>query len=244
MHRRGEGEPREDRHLGRRVAAGDVVGRIGLGVAELLGLPQRIVVAEAAALHLGEDVVGRPVDDAVDALHARRSQRFLEHPDHRHDPGHRALEPQLDVVLACARPQLLAVLGEQQLVRRHDVAAGLHRAQHVVARRIDAADQLDDQVRALQHLLERAPRAGEDPGDLGPHAGDRHERVRAIGEQLLERRADGAVPEQADPKGLWHGGRRRSRGGRRRARRRPSRRSPAGAARRCSCWPSRARTHP
>ena len=31
-----EREPREDRHLGRGVAAGDVVGRVGLGVAELL----------------------------------------------------------------------------------------------------------------------------------------------------------------------------------------------------------------
>jgi len=40
------------------------------------------------------------------------------------------------------------VLREELLVGRHDVPAGAHRAQHVVARRIDPADQLDDEVAA------------------------------------------------------------------------------------------------
>ena len=42
VHRRVEREPREDRHLRRRVAAVDVLGGIGLGVAEPLGLGQRV----------------------------------------------------------------------------------------------------------------------------------------------------------------------------------------------------------
>ena len=242
VHRGRERQPREDRHLGGGVAAGHVVGRVGLRVAELLRLPQRLARSQRRRGHLGEDVVGRAVDDPVDALHVRGGERLLQHADDRHHAGHRALEAQLDPVLARARPQLLAVLGEQLLVGRDDVLAGAHRPQHVLARRLDAADQLDDQVRALQDLLERPARAGEHAADLRPQPGDRHDRVGALGEQLGERRADGAVAEQADAaKRLGHGGPRRSRGARRRARRRPSRRSPAAAARRCSCWPSRGR---
>jgi hypothetical protein len=48
------------------------------------------------------------------------------------------------------------VLGEQLLVGGDDVLAGAHRAQHVVARGLDPADQLDDQIRALEDLLEVA----------------------------------------------------------------------------------------
>ena len=65
---------------------------------------------------------------------------------------------------------LLAVLGEQLLVRGHDVAAGVERAQHVVARGVDAAHQLDDQVAALEDVVEVAAAAGQDAGDLGPAA--------------------------------------------------------------------------
>ena len=170
VHRRVEGEPGEDRHLGRRVAAGDVVGRVGLRVAELLRLRERVGVGHAPARHLGEDVVRRAVDDAVDALDVRRGERLLEHADHRHDAGDRGLEAQLHVVLARARPQLLAVLGEQLLVGRDDVLAGAHRPQHVVARGLDAAHHLDDQVRAGEDLLEVAARAREHAADLRPRS--------------------------------------------------------------------------
>ena len=43
-HGRAEGQPGEDRHLRRRVRAVDVVGRIGLGVAQLLGAAQDVRV--------------------------------------------------------------------------------------------------------------------------------------------------------------------------------------------------------
>ncbi len=44
VHGRVEGQPGEDRHLGGGVAARDVVGRVGLGVAELLRLGERGLV--------------------------------------------------------------------------------------------------------------------------------------------------------------------------------------------------------
>ena len=73
-------------------------------------------------------------------------------------PGDRGLEAQLHAVLARRRPQLLAVLAEQLLVRGHDVLAGAHRAQDVVARRLEAADELDDEVAAGEDLVEVAAR--------------------------------------------------------------------------------------
>ena len=51
VHRRVEGQPREDRHLRRRVLAVDVLGRVGLGVAELLGLGERVGVGGAGLGH-------------------------------------------------------------------------------------------------------------------------------------------------------------------------------------------------
>ena len=94
VHRRPERETGEDRHLGGGVAAGDVVARVGLGVAEALGLGERLVVARAAR-HQREDEVGRAVDDPVDPLDAASptsdSSSTLHH---RHGARDRGLEAQ------------------------------------------------------------------------------------------------------------------------------------------------------
>ena len=89
--------------------------------------------------------------------------------------------------------------GEQLLVGGDDVAARLERAAHVLARRLDAADQLDDQLGALEDLVEVARAARQHAADLGPAAGEALDLVGALLEQLVEGRADGAVAEQADP---------------------------------------------
>ena len=146
VHGRVEGQPREDRHLGRRVLAVDVLGGVGLGVAQRLGLGQRVVVGGAGLRHAREDEVRRPVDDPVQAVDVGAGQRLLQHADDGHHAGHRGLEAQLHAVLARRGPQLLAVLGEQLLVGGDDVLAGRHRAQDVVARRVQAAHELDDEV--------------------------------------------------------------------------------------------------
>ena len=215
---------------------------IGLRVAERLRLAERLVVGLPLGRHRAEDVVRRPVDDPVHALDARAGQRLLEHADDRHHARHRALEAQLHAVLARRRPQLLAVDREQLLVGRHHVLAGLHRPQHVLARRLEPAHQLDDQVRALEDLLERAARARQHARQLRARAGDRLDRVGALGQQRLERRTDRPVAEQADPKCRGQPGPPASRAAPPPAPRRPRRGSRAAAARRCSCWPARART--
>ncbi len=94
----------------------------------------------------------------MDALDRRRRQRLLEHAHDRHHAGDRRLEAQPHAVLARGLEQLLAVLGEQLLVGRDDVLAGAHRREQVLARRLDPADQLDEQVGVREDLLEVAAR--------------------------------------------------------------------------------------
>ena len=188
VHRGVEREARDDRHLGGCVAAVDVVGRVGLGVAEPLGLGQRLVERHPGPRHLGEDEVRGPVDDPVDAVDRGARQRLLEHADHRHHARDGALEAQLHVVLAGGVPQLLAVLGEQLLVGGDDMAARPHRPQQVVARRVDPADQLDDQVRAIEDVVERAPAARHHARQLGPKPRDLLDPLGVSGQQRRERR--------------------------------------------------------
>ena len=85
------------------------------------------------------------------------------------------------------------------MLARHDVLAGAHRREQVVARGLDPADQLDDQLGAREDLLEarRCVRVST-PLITGRRPVAARDLVGALGEQLVERRADGAVTEQAD----------------------------------------------
>ena len=103
VHGRVERQAREDRHLGRRVLAVDVLGRVGLRVPEPLGLGERVVVGGAGVGHAREDEVRRAVDDPVEAVDVGGGERLLQHADDRDDPGDRRLEAQLHAVLARAR---------------------------------------------------------------------------------------------------------------------------------------------
>ena len=125
---------------------------------------------------------------------------------------------------------------------------GAHRPQHVVARRVDPADQLDDQIRAL----EDARRTSRGSRVSTPDSSGRSPVIRSIrsawpGSSAANAAPDRAVAEQPDAEGAvsrdvtgrqvvvglapHDHARHRHRG----------RRSPAGAARRCSCWPARSR---
>ena len=123
-----------------------------------------------------------------------------------HDAGHRALEAQLHALLARRLPQLLAVMGEQLLVGGDDVPAGAHRGQQVLARRLEAADQLDDQVRALEDLVERAPRLRvSTPDSSGRSPVIRSIRSACAGSSSANAGADRAVAEQPDAERLARG---------------------------------------
>ena len=82
------------------------------------------------------------------------------HADGGHHAGHGALEAQLHPVRAGGLEDLLAELREQLLVGGHHVPPGRQRAQHVLARRLGAAHQLDHQVAALEQVVEVARGCG------------------------------------------------------------------------------------
>ena len=141
-----EGDRGEDRHLGGRVLAADVLRGVGLGVAEPLRLLEHVGVVGAGLAHRAEHVVGRAVDDAEDRLDLGRDQRLAQHLDDGHGADGAGLEAEVDAVLLRRLEQLGAVLAEQLLVGRHDVLAGLQGAALEVERRAHPADELDDDV--------------------------------------------------------------------------------------------------
>jgi hypothetical protein len=203
-HRGVEGEPGQDRHLRRRVGAADVVGRVRLGVAELLGADQHVGVVGAGRRHLAEDEVGGPVDDPEDLGDLARREALLDHADNRHHPGDRGLEAKLDPGRAGGVEQLVAVLGDQLLVGGDHVAALAQGAQHVVAGRVGAADQLDQDLRVGEDRLEVAVGPAEDAADLRAAPCSRLDLGRAVGEQRREGPADGPPPQDAYPGRFTH----------------------------------------
>ena len=80
---------------------------------------------------------------------------------------------------------------------------GRHRAQDVVARGLEAAHQLDDEVATPARISSKSPRERvSTPVSSGRSPVTRDDRVGALGQQLGEGRADRAVAEQADAERL------------------------------------------
>ena len=131
---RAERDRREDRHLRGGVGAGDVLGRVGLRVAEPLRLGERVASYVAPRSISREDEVGRPVDDPEHAVHVRDDERLAQHLDHRDRRADGRLEAKLDARLGRGREELGAAPRDELLVRRDDGLAGAEQLEHVVRR--------------------------------------------------------------------------------------------------------------
>ena len=213
-HVRVERDRREDRDLGGRIRAVHVLRRVGLRVSELLGARERLGVGLALARHRRQDEVRRPVDDADDLAHARGEHRLAQHLDDRDGGAHRCLEAELRAVTLGDAPQLLAVAGEQLLVRRDDRDPAAQELRDVRARGVDAAHDLGDDrdagvvaqlLEALgQEALRRRPaaRPARVAHERAHHrdgtADDASDVFGARSQQRVDRAADGAVSEQPD----------------------------------------------
>ena len=208
-----EGDGGEDRHLRRGIGTGDVVGRIGLRIAALLRVRERLGVA-LAALHLGEHEVRRAVDDPQHAMHVRDDERLAQHLDHGNRRADARLEPQLDAGIRRGREELRTTARNELLVRGHDVLAATQQLEDVRACRFDAAHHLghnrdarvvDDlgEIRGehptRKWVITLLPRiAHERLHDPQPMTGCALDVVRRLGQETVDCRADGAVPEQRD----------------------------------------------
>ena len=141
-----EGEAGEDRELVARVFALDVVGRVRLGVAELLCRFERVVEVGAVAAHRGEDVVGRAVDDRGDARDAVGEQVALERRDDRDAAADARLVEEVDAMLRAMARRLGPCLAMTSLFAVTTYLPCSRRARDVVERRLLAAHGLDNDV--------------------------------------------------------------------------------------------------
>ena len=157
LHRHAEGDRRHDRELVRGVDALDVERGIGLGIAARLRLGQHRRERRALGAHLGQDEVGRAVDDAGDPFDPVGGEPFAQRLDDRDAARHRAFEGDHHALRVRGRENLVAVPGEERLVGRDDVLAVGDRLQDERARGLEAADQLDDDVdvRMREHRRRR-----------------------------------------------------------------------------------------
>ena len=146
-----EAERGHDRRLVRGIVAFDVTGRVGLGIALLLGLLECDVEIEALGGHLVENVVRRAVDNAEHALHLISDERLAQRAHDRDRAADRRLEVDIRMVVFGRLIQFRAVLREQRLVRGDHRRAVVERLQHEGARDAGAADELDHNVRVLHH---------------------------------------------------------------------------------------------
>ena len=115
-----EGQRGEDRGLRGGVVALDVGRRVGLRVAQRLGLLDGLVEVEPLGGHLVEHVVGGAVDDAEHAGDAVARERLAHRADDRDRARDGGLEVQVDAGLVGRGVQRRAVLREQRLVGGHD----------------------------------------------------------------------------------------------------------------------------
>ena len=201
-----EGDRREDRHLGGRVLARHVLGRVGLGEAQILGFGERRAVLRAGLGHGRQNVVGRAVDDAHDAGDLGRRQRLAQHLDDRHGPHRARLEAQERAVVFGGLQKLGTVLREELLVGGDHRLASLERGELERARRLDAADQLDHHadrgiVQKVAEVGRRAHPGRHQGATFGRELADRAQR-----HVLAGRQADlvGAFVQQAPDAGT-HG---------------------------------------
>ena len=217
-----ECERRHDGGLVRGVIAFDVTGRVRLGVTLLLRLMQCHVEVEALGGHLVEDVVRGAVDDAQHAVDLVACEGFAQRAHNRDCPADRGFEEDVDAVLPCGLVDFLTVLGKQRLVGGYDRSAGFDGLEHEGACRLDAANQLDDDIGAGAQLRSIT---GEQ-GLVDPRVADRVKRgdaddpivaadavdqlVMLLNQQTCGLRADGSRAKQRNANGglivLYHSG--------------------------------------
>ena len=129
-----------------RVLAVDVQRRVGLGVAELLGLLQGLIEVHALRGHFRENIVARAVEYAQHAADAVAGERAAQGLDDGHGAGHAGLVAQDQVLFAGETHELGAFHGQKGLVGRDHVLAVLKGPGHERERRVDTAHELHEHI--------------------------------------------------------------------------------------------------
>ncbi len=146
LHRNAKGDGRHDGGLVGGIDAFNVKGRIGLGVAQALGLPQHVGEGQALVAHLGQDEIGGAVDDAGQPLDAVGREALAQGLDDRDTTGDGRLEGHHDALFLGGGENFVTMHGEQRLVGGDHMLTVFDGLEHQVAGHGVTADQLDHDV--------------------------------------------------------------------------------------------------
>jgi hypothetical protein len=210
-----EGDGRDDGRLGTCVEPFDIGRGIALGEPQGLRLGQRDAVVGTVFGHLGQDEVGGAVDDAHDAPDRLAAQALAQRADQWDATSDGGFEQQVDTGAVGCCVQLGADVRQQLLVGGDDRLAVRQRGRDQFSGRLDAADDLDDQIDARvghhsvrvagqhtvgqRHASLAADVAHRHRRDLELQPGSRFDRTLLLAHQLHQRGAHVAAAEQADP---------------------------------------------
>ena len=136
----------QDAGFVRRIVAVNVQVRRRLGVAQLLGLGEHGAEVRAFELHARQDVIAGAVDDAVKRVDAVADKPFAQRFDDGNAAANARLVIKIRAVFFRGGKKLLAVRGQQCLVRSDDRLAEPERGQNHRPGDAGAADQFDDDV--------------------------------------------------------------------------------------------------
>ncbi|CDN41753.1 hypothetical protein BN871_AK_00250 [Paenibacillus sp. P22] len=184
---RAEAEPGEDRHFAGGIQPFHIGGRVGFGIAEILGLLQHVGVGRPLLAHFRQDVVGRAVDDAHDFGNAVRGKAFVERADDRNAASHAGFVQNVAALLAGLGQNLAAMQRHQILVGRDDMLAARESFENILLRVLDAAHDFYDDIDL--RIADDLPRIGR---QLRRIDADRPRLLHVLHEHLLnlDRRSD------------------------------------------------------
>ncbi len=167
------GDAGEDRELLGGVEALHVEARIGLGIAEALGVLEALGKRQPLLLHARQDVIAGAVEDAVDAGKGIAGEALAQRLDDRDRAADGGFEIERRPVRLGEIGERGAVPGEQRLVRGHHRLAGGERGFHRALGGIAvAAHQFDEHVdagvgRERDGIADEARRRGAEVPLLG-----------------------------------------------------------------------------
>ena len=207
----------------RGVPAVDIERLVRLRVTEALRLGEHVAVGGVPVLHLGEDVIAGPVQDAVDPRKPVGDESLAQGFDDGDATGHGGLEVEVSAILLRRREDFRPMLADQRLVGRDDDLAIPQGGERHFSRQRGSAHQFADDVngrvvrdrervvgelgRGDFHRPDLAPVAHRGPGEVEFHADARLE-VRAVGRDMfphaLPHRAE-AAKANVDRQGFAHG---------------------------------------
>ena len=207
-----KGHGREDGELVRRVHPLHVKAGVGFGVAPSLSFGEDVLEGAPLLPHGGQNKIARAVDNAPEGRHPIARHALAQGLHNRDATGHRRLAAQTHAPRLGNLHQLVALLGDQGLVRRDHGLAVTQGGFNQLARQADAADTFHQHIdiggaRDIQQVPIDGQIARRALGALAPGAqAGRRERParapfqahRALAQQLQSAAAHGAIAADAD----------------------------------------------